>query len=312
MSAAALRVTESFGALIQDLGRVGHERRGINRGGASDTFSPRFANLVVGNADDAAVVEIAGSGFSFTAVAATTISVTGARAAVMLEGEVRLRQWEALSIPAGAHVAIGPPSEGNLVYVAVSGGIAAERLYGSVAPLPPFSFANPVGAGKEISTVGNAAPPLPFGTGDLAAPFVRRVISAERVHVMETKQTAMFAGMERLYEEPFEKSARSDAIGARLSGSTPTRSDHRELVSRSVPIGSIEIPSEGELIALLRGRLITAGYPIPAVIAQADIDLVAQLTPGARVRFEKVGHESARRTLLEQELVLQRLQEAQQ
>jgi biotin-dependent carboxylase-like uncharacterized protein len=307
-TAAPLRVVASFGAVLQDQGRIGHEHGGVNRSGASDIFSSRFANLVVGNDAGAAVVEITGAAFAVVTAAPIIIAVTGARAEVLIDGDVRVPQWEAVSLPAGARLDIAAPRTGYRTYLATAGGFAADRLLGSVSPLPPAAFLNAVELEQELSVAGPPkGAPAPRGATALARTFLDRLDRGDPVGVLETTQTAMFEGMERLYSEEFTMSGRSNAVGARFEGYTPVRSDPRELVSRSVPIGSIEIPSAGELIALLRGRLVTAGYPVPAVIAKADIDLVAQLTPGTTTRFARIDETEARWRLLQQELALREL-----
>lgn len=307
----ALRVVESFGAVLQDQGRVGHEQGGVNRSGASDVFSSRFANLVVGNPAHAPVVEITGAAFAVVTAAPVVVAVTGARAGVLIDGDVRVPQWEALALPAGVRLDIAAPSAGYRTYLAVAGGIAGERLLGSVSPLPSAAFVNAVEAGEAL-TLADAAvgAPAPRGAVVLARPLVDRIDRAGEIGILETTQTAMFEGMGRLYSEEFTMSGRSNAVGARFDGATPVRSDPRELISRSVPIGSIEIPSAGELIALLRGRLVTAGYPIPAVITKADIDVVAQLAPGTKTRFARIDESEARWRLLQQELALRELAQA--
>lgn len=305
---ARLHVLESFGAVLQDLGRVGHEHGGVNRGGASDTFSSRFANLLVGNPADAPLLEITGTAFAFETDAPVVLAVTGARAEVLLDGDVRMPQWEAFAVPAGMRTVIAAPTLGYRTYLAVAGGFVAERLLGSVAPLPPSAFVNLVETGAPLEVAGPALrPSAPRGGVAFARPLLDRLQGGAAIGVLETRQTAMFEGMERLYDREYVMSGRSNAVGARFEGKTPVRSDPRELMSRSVPIGAIEIPSAGELIALLRGRLITAGYPVPAVIAKADIDLVAQLAPGTRVRFERIDEAEARWRLLQQELALREL-----
>ncbi len=262
----------------------------------------------MGNSAAAPVVEITGSAFAVVTAAPTVVSVTGARAEVRIDGDVRMPQWEALALPAGIRLDIAAPTRGYRTYFAVAGSFAAEPLLGSVAPLPPAAFLHAVAAGQELALAeGPRGRPAPRGASRLARPLLDRLDRGDRVGVLETSQTAMFEGMERLFTEEFTMSGRSNAVGARLDGYTPVRSDARELVSRSVPIGAIEIPSAGELIALLRGRLVTAGYPVPAVIAKADIDLVAQLAPGTKTRFERIDETEARWRLLQQELALREL-----
>ena len=305
----AVRVVDSFGAVVQDLGRFGHEHGGINRSGATDTFSSRFGNLAVGNVPDAPCIEITGTSFALECLDDVVLAVTGAVAEVRVDGGIRVPQWEAIDLPRGSLVEITAPVAGYRSYVAVAGGVRAQELFGSVSPLPAFQFENPMGAGAEFA-VGDAQVKSPAcrGVAAHAAAFVERLRSSGRlIGVLETTQTVLFEGMERLYDRAYVMSARSNAVGARFNGDTPVRSDATELVSRGVPIGSIEIPSAGELIALLRGRLITAGYPVPAVIAKADIDFVAQLHPGEAVRFERIEEDEARRRLTRDELALRQV-----
>lgn len=305
----SIRVIESFGAVVQDLGRFGYEKGGISRSGASDVFSARFANLLLGNTTGAPCVELTGAGLAFESEREITFSVTGGVAEVRVDGDVRVPQWEAVTVPPRTRVDIGAPVTGYRVYLALPGGVRAKRLYGSVSPLPPLGFANDVASGGTIEyPAGPVGVPAVPGAGALAEPFRARLGgSPHRIGVLETEQAGMFEGMELLYANEFTMSPRSNAVGARFDGDTPVRRDLGEVVSRSVPIGSIEIPSAGELIALLRGRFITAGYPVPAVIAKADIDTVAQLRPGSRTAFERIDETEARYRLLDQELALRRL-----
>jgi allophanate hydrolase subunit 2 len=79
---------------------------------------------------------------------------------------------------------------------------------------------------------------------------------------------------------PWTVSAQSDAVGLRTEGPTPTRSTSREILSRGVPVGAVEVPPGGGLLILLHGRLITAGYPVPYVATTAGIDRLGQARPG--------------------------------
>lgn len=306
---AAVRVVDAFAATVQDLGRTGYEQLGVNRSGASDTFSARAANILVGNAVDAPLLEIADSAFAFETEDEVVVAVTGARAEVTVDGTVRLPRWEAIRIPASRILRIAAPEAGYRTYLAFAGGVQADTLLGSVSPLPARSFDNPVPAGTRLEIGPRRGAPLPRGAGESLAPLAEQLLSRSTIAVMQTAQAAMFADMARLYTEPFTMSPRSNAVGARFDGATPVRVDDTEITSRSVPIGSVEIPSSGELIALLRGRLITAGYPIPAVIARADLDAVAQLRPGAVVRFAPIDEDAARWRVFHQESALRRLLE---
>ena len=67
MSTPALRI-DAVGpqVTIQDLGRPGHASLGVTEGGAADRLSLRRANRLVGNAEDAAALEILIGGLEVT------------------------------------------------------------------------------------------------------------------------------------------------------------------------------------------------------------------------------------------------------
>lgn len=304
---SVVQVHRAFNAVIQDLGRVGYEHVGVARGGAADVFSMRAANILVGNPPGAPLIEVTDSAFEFRAETPTTIAVTGARSRVLLDSDVQVPQWESVAVPGGVIVSIEPPVHGYRIYIAFSGGLRAERLLGSVSPLPPEGFRQDAEAGSLLRTGQAARPPLPRGARRILGSLPTQLVEAETVRMMQSSQADFFDHMDRLCSEPFIMSHRSNAVGARFTGTTPVRSDSREIMSRSVPIGSIEIPASGELIVLLRNRLITAGYPVPAVIARSDIDAVAQLRPGTEIRFQPIDEAASRQLLFAQETALDHL-----
>ncbi len=93
---------------------------------------------------------------------------------------------------------------------------------------------------------------------------------------------------------PWTVSASSDHVGLRLEGPTPSRAGAGELLSRGVPVGAVEVPPAGGLLALLRGRLVTAGYPVPLVATSTAVDLLGQARPGDVLRLREVDVVQAR------------------
>ena len=62
---------------VQDLGRFGCARFGVAASGALDGFAVRVGNLLVGNAENAAVVETTLMGLRIKAVRDAVVAVTG-------------------------------------------------------------------------------------------------------------------------------------------------------------------------------------------------------------------------------------------
>ncbi len=141
-------------ALVQDRGRTGYADLGVGRSGAADLPALELANRLVGNAPDAAVVEVTLGGLTLRANAAVWIAVTGAPVPVRVGGRAR---WSGEPVPvaAGECVELGRPDRGLRSYVAVRGGIEVAAVLGS------RSTDLLSGLGPAPLTVGST---LPVGT----------------------------------------------------------------------------------------------------------------------------------------------------
>ncbi len=81
----------------------------------------------------------------------------------------------------------------------------------------------------------------------------------------------------------------SNRVGLRLDSEvTLERNRYEELPSEGMVAGSVQIPPNGKPVVFLRDHAVTGGYPVVATVLEEDIDIAAQLPPGARVRFEIV------------------------
>jgi allophanate hydrolase subunit 2 len=49
--------------------------------------------------------------------------------------------------------------------------------------------------------------------------------------------------------------------------------------------GSVQVPPSGQPIVFLTDHPPTGGYPVIAVVSEADLAVAAQLRPGDEVRF---------------------------
>jgi allophanate hydrolase subunit 2 len=117
------------------------------------------------------------------------------------------------------------------------------------------------------------------------------------------------ASAARLYAGEYLVSPRSNHVGLRLSGDLPRRERIGEVLSRGVPVGAIEVPSTEGLLVLHRGRGVTAGYPVLAVVTAIGLDAIAQVQPGQHLRFRRVSVAEARRRHLERSIRLDELEQ---
>ncbi|MBP2706605.1 biotin-dependent carboxyltransferase family protein [Microbispora sp. RL4-1S] len=272
-------------ATIQDLGRPGFAHLGVPRSGAADAPSLRLANRLVGNRDDAAGVELTFGGAALRFRGGGWVALTGAPCPVEVSGRpagMDAPVW----VPPEAVLRVGTPREGLRTYVAVRGGVRVERVLGS------RSTDSLSGLGPPRLEAGTV---LPVGT---AAPAAIRVDHVPRrrpprppvVRVLPGPRDDWFVreALEILCAGPYEVTPASNRIGARLRGAPLARRVGGELPSEGMPLGAVQVPPEGQPIVFLADHPPTGGYPVIAVVAAADVPVVAQTRPGDLLGFRLV------------------------
>ena len=299
MNIVELRLLTVGIASVQDLGRPGLAHLGIAENGAGDGWAARVANALAGNAIGAPLIEIIGSQFTVSANADILVAVTGAATHVVVNGATQ-PSWETLVVSAGHHVTVPAPGRGLRSYLAVNGRLDVSPTLGSVAP------DRLLGTGRTLQSRDTVRVESLF-TG-LAHPyfdipvfrFGAVVPTASSRIVVETTPGPDVHEFPELMEcgltAEYDVSPHSDAIGLRLMGSTPERSTSAEILSRGVPVGAIEVPPAGGLLLLLRGRLVTAGYPVVGVATLDSINRLGQARPGDTIHFRQVDTQHARAT----------------
>ncbi|GAB6985339.1 5-oxoprolinase/urea amidolyase family protein [Nocardioides pyridinolyticus] len=270
-------------ATIQDLGRPGLAKIGVGTSGAADRASLKLANRLVGNPEDAAAIEITVGGFSASPTKDLLVAVTGAPVPIWVDD--RPEGCNAvLRVRAGQTLRVGVASCGVRSYLGVRGGIAVPAVLGSrstdtMAHLGPAVLEDgvrlPVGA-----------PPTTFPIVDQA---VTRTAAGAPLRVVMGPRDDWFTAASRraLVTEPWTATAVGDRIGMRLAGPTLERVVSRELSSEGVVRGALQVPPGGHPTLMLADHPVTGGYPVIAVVVDADIDRAANIRPGDTLFFEE-------------------------
>jgi len=270
-------------ALVEDLGRPGLARLGVGRSGAADRGAHALAQRLVGNTPDAAGIEVTLGGFAMRARGDLLAVVTGAPAPVTVDGRQR-SLGELLTLLDGAELTLGPAESGLRSYVAVRGGLDVPATLGSRSTdtLSGLGLA-PLAAG-DVVPVGEATRALPTLDAIALAPAGAEVV----LRVSPGPRMEWIAAPEALIGPVWRVSSRSDRIGVRLEGEKIARArayEDAELPSEGVVRGSIQVPAGGEPVLFLADHPVTGGYPVVAVVLDADVDRAAQVRPGDVVRF---------------------------
>ncbi|GHE76227.1 allophanate hydrolase [Amycolatopsis deserti] len=286
--ADTLTVRQSGHATVQDLGRPGRSRYGLPVNGALDQYSARVANALCGNDDTDPLIEITALDFSCTPSTDVLVAVTGAPADLTVDG-IPQPQWEPLAVRGGQTLAVRGIRLGLRVYLAVYGSVHAESLLGSCAPDTILGFGRFLRPGDDLA-LGAQCPPI--GHPEFRHPLFRirpprpRFGESWTIDVTDGPDIAEFGDSAgRLLSSAYVVTPSSNHIGLRMSGPVPQRVASGEVLSRGVPVGAVEVPAGDQLLVLHRGRGVTAGYPVLAVVTSTSLSPLGQARPGHTIRF---------------------------
>ncbi|MEE1817557.1 biotin-dependent carboxyltransferase family protein [Streptomyces sp. SP18ES09] len=286
MSDRAFAVVRA-GALttVQDLGRTGHAHLGVPRSGALDPAAARLVNRLVGNAEDAAVLETTVDGCALRLRCAVTVAVGGAPCPVRVDG--RPAAWgTAVRVGAGSVLEVGSAVRGLRSYVALGGGVAVAPVLGSrstdlLSGLGPAPLAEgavlPLGAVAAVRGPVDA-PPWPGPTDELVL----------RVRLGPREDWFTAPALRAFTTRAYRVSPASNRIGLRVEGPALERTVPGELPSEGMVLGAVQVPPDGRPVVFLADHPTTGGYPVVAVVREADLGAAAQAVPGTRVRFVAV------------------------
>ncbi|HMH92918.1 MAG TPA: biotin-dependent carboxyltransferase family protein [Streptosporangiaceae bacterium] len=272
---------------IQDCGRPGYAHLGVPRSGALDAPAHHRANQLVGNPPGAPVLETTLTGVAVTARAAVTVAVTGAHAAVRLDGR-RVGLGTAVAMAAGQTLDVGPArlAAGDVLDLGEAAAPDGPPAPGGGAAVPGGGAAA-AGGGAAVpgGTLAAAGfPPRCPQAGVPAAP-----VPGERaellIHLGPRDDWLSAVGLAALRGAAWKVSPQSNRVALRLAGAAPPRSRSGELPSEGLVAGAIEALPDGQLVVFLADHPTTGGYPVIAVLDPGSLPVCAQARPGLTVTF---------------------------
>lgn len=308
MSDAVIHVVKpGLQTTVQDLGRWGHQAYGVPVAGPMDTISHRLANLLVGNASDAATLEITLIGPELEFAAGAVIAICGADFDVAAGGQA-VGLGVSTRVAPGTRLIFGRRRAGARAYLAVAGGLQLPLVLGSRAT-HVVSGMGGLGraliAGDRLPFVAAQGVMTPRRALGLTLPASNRA----RLRLLPGPQVEWFepAAMDVLTSVSFRISPRSNRMGFRLEGPPLTRRRPGEPISEPLAFGALQVPMAGEPILLMADRQTAGGYPKIANVIAADLPLAGQLAPGDFVEFVRCSRHEAAAALIARERPLLRI-----
>ncbi len=287
---------------VQDSGRIGYYNVGIPISGALDQYAFRAANLLVGNDENAAVLECTMLGPELEFRQDAIVAITGAELPPRVNGQPA-PMYESFAVPKGGRLSFAYLKGGARCYIAVAGGIDVPVVLGSRSTYGLGAFGGfagrklaagdllPVGQVPAQSCAGRTLP------AEFRSTFSKqvsvRVVAGLYFHRLTDESGRSF------FEDLWSVAPEADRIGYRFRhGRALTFKDRQQpfgagsdpsnIVDAGYPIGSIQVPGGLEPIILHRDAVSGGGYAMIGTVISADLDVVAQLQPNDKAKFVSV------------------------
>ena len=283
-------------ATVQDLGRVGALGFGVGTSGAMDNLALAAGNLLLGNAEGDAGVEVQVFPFDVRFQAACTFAVTGAYCGATLDG-VQVLPWWVCAARAGQVLQLRPPRvaawRGSRAYLCLAGGVDVPVALGSRSTQLRGAFGGHAGRALrqgDVLPVGAAgAAPRAVGFGVQPAGLVEPLLQdgLPAIRVMPAAEHDCYTPDSRaaFWQQPWKITPQSDRYGFRLAGPSLTPTVPLELRSHGIVPGVIQVPHGGQPIVQMRDAQPTGGYPKIGTVIDADLWRLGQAPIGSQIRF---------------------------
>ncbi len=300
---------------VQDLGRTGLRQFGVSTSGALDSFGLRVANLLVGNDEGAAGLEITLGGLQLRFEDERIVAWCGGGFDVQI-GSRALPAGHVAHLQAGDELKFGLAQIGCRCWLAISGGIDVPVVLDSRSTDLRANFGGLEGRklrdGDQLSLgeFRQSETAAASGISSWAAPHdwaspASRHPSLRFIRGVDWNRFDDVT-IQRFTQQEFTVSPDSDRMGVRFDGSELKREVETDLISEAVAPGTIQVPPSGKPILLLGDCQTIGGYPKIAHVITVDLGIAAQLRAGDGVRFFEVSLQDAHRLLLERERDLER------
>jgi biotin-dependent carboxylase-like uncharacterized protein len=304
---------------VQDLGRHQSRNVGVAVAGAMDKLALSAGNRLLGNASNAAAIEVMMFPFAIRFMVTTKLAITGADTMATLDGEPILPWWT-ITARTGQILRLNPPLVGAIAYVIVGGGIDVPVVLDSRSTDLKIGFGGfegrPLRKGDRVPTGITPRTWIDWAAGyGVECPDVAlqlgstgdRSVGVTQLRVLPAGEYEKFPEdvRELYWHSRWRISPNSNRSAYRLSGPTLQATGHSDVMySHGIVPGIIQVPPAGQPIVQMADANTHGGYPKIGTVIEADMWRLAQAKLGTFLQFVQVSYDDAVTALaLEREYV---------
>jgi biotin-dependent carboxylase-like uncharacterized protein len=267
------------------------------------------ANLLAGAPADAPAVELTLGGAELMAIETCLVALGGADLGAERDDGTPLPAGAAHRLPAGGRLRLAGGTPGFRAYLALAGGIDAERVLGSASTHAPGRLGRDGGRALQA---GDRL--VPCRRGDLhrvglAWPAVlapHPMTAGGPLGIVPGPDLAALplGALDAFVATGWHADRAIDRMGIRLAG--PPLASGAEILSHPLLPGAVQVPRDGRpIVALVDGPTI-GGYPVIGVVPRADVPRLGQVRPGDPLAFAVEAADHARERWRAQQALLAR------
>lgn len=285
-----------FLTTLQDAGRYGFLQYGVSKGGAMDLRSAFYANCLLGNNENEAILEITQSPHRFHFLQDTVVAFTGGGLQPQLKDQP-IPLYQPVFIPADAMIEFKQQLPGFRLYMAVTGGFKSDEFLHSHSTNLLVKAGGHHGRPLKKEDLLQIKTPLNAIQKNLFAVLKSGAKIELNIQppVFTTNTIRVIRGLEWNYlnnsskeivaTAKFKVSPQSNRMGYRLKGESLETVQSCEIISSAVTQGTVQLTSSGEMIVLMADAQTVGGYPRIAQVCSVDLPVLAQKKPGDEIQF---------------------------
>ena len=287
-----------FMTTIQDMGRYGYQETGMAVSGVMDTRAASLANILVGNDENEAVIEVTMMGPTMEFTEDNLIAVTGGDLGAAVDGNP-IRTYQAVLVRAGQTLKFMGLKSGARAFIAFAGGLDVPVVMGSkstnlkskvgglegrkLAAGDEIAFCEPK---KWLPNMEKRVLPAP----DFSAKehTLRVILGPQNDHFMQR-------GIDTFLNSTYTITNEYDRMGCRMEGNLIRHKNGGDIITDGISFGAVQVPSHGNPIVMMADHQTTGGYTKIANVISVDLPILAQCMPGHKIRFQWVTVEAAQK-----------------
>ena len=275
-----------FYSTIQDLGRYGYQDFGVPISGAMDGYSAHFANALINNDKNDAVLEITMIGPTLQFNCHTIICISGADLFPMLNNkEIKLNSI--ISVKPKDVLSFGKLNYGLRSYMAVKGGFQTEFKLNSRSMFKNVTSKIKIETNDDLQIIEA----LPSDSSKYASlKFNKAVFESNIIEVYKGPEFGHLSPIQQkqLFDQEFTISNLNNRMAYQLEGLF--ENDLTPIITSLVLPGTVQLTPSGNVIILMRDCQTTGGYPRILQLKESSINCLAQKFKGQKIRFQLLNY----------------------